>query len=67
MPTDPRKMWNWDLKVCQIALTNNELNKLPKSFWMCHKKNHQENSQTGKSYIGKIKIYLNHAKPKTLL
>ena len=38
MPTDPRKMWNWDLKVCQIALTNNELNKLPKSFWMCHKK-----------------------------
>ena len=31
------------------------------------KKNHQEHSQIGKSYIGKIKIYLNDAKPKLLL
>ena len=28
------------------------------------KKNHQEHSQIGKSYIGKIKIYLNDAKPR---
>ena len=34
---------------------------------MCHKKNHQEHSQIGKSYIGKIKIYLNDAKPQLLL
>ena len=31
------------------------------------KKNHQETPQKGKSYIGKIKMYLNDAKPKTLL
>ena len=21
MPTNPRKMWNWDLKFCQFAMT----------------------------------------------
>ena len=41
--------------------------KLPKSFWMYHKKNHQEHSRIGKSYVRKIKIYLNDAKPQILL
>ena len=66
MPTDPTMMWNWDLKFVKLPWLN-EPNKLPKSFWMCHKKIHQEYPQIGKSYIGKIKIYLNDAKPKILL
>ena len=65
MPTDAKKMWNWDLEVCQIPWPN-WLNKLPKTFWMCHKKIHQEHPQIGKSYAEKIKIYLNGAKRKIL-
>ena len=34
-----------------------ELNKVPKLFWMCHKKIHQEHPQIDRSYIGKIKIF----------
>ena len=43
------------------------LNKLPKSFWMCHKKIHQEHPKLDKSYMGKNKIRVNDAKPKILL
>ena len=66
MPKDPTKMWNWGLKFVKL-LWLNELNKLPKPFRMCHKKNRQEHSQLGKSCIGKIQIYLNDTKPMILL
>ena len=66
MPADPTKMWNWELKVCQIPWPN-ESKKLPKSFWMCHKeKIHQEHPEIGNSYVWKIRIYLHDAKPKIL-
>ena len=32
----------------------------------CVIKNHEEHSKISKSYIGKIKMYLNDAKPKIL-
>ena len=45
----------------------NELNKLPKSFWMCHKKASLEHPEIDTSYIRKITIYLNDIKTKILL
>ena len=60
MPKDPTKMWNWDLKVMSSINYQN-------LFGWAMKNIHQEHPQILQSYIRKIKIYLNDAKPKILL
>ena len=65
MPTDPTKRWNWDLKVSQILVT--KWTQTTSFGCAINKENRQEYPQIDKSFIRKIKIYLNDAKRKILL
>ena len=61
---------NKDVKLRPKSLSNRleQISSIDyQNLFGCAKKNHQEHPQIDKSYIGKIKIYLNDAEPKILL